>query len=138
METPHRPHRPHRNRIATPCPPEDPQTTAEDGAPGFLVGATVPQGALPERRKAGQIADVTKTVLAAAGLSAEEAPRVWCWRLPRHRLGAPADRAAGEAPQAGLRPGGRLSPAASPARRGTWCARRMCQLSANPLGAPSR
>ncbi|MFF7651442.1 4-oxalocrotonate tautomerase family protein [Streptomyces sp. NPDC007983] len=57
--------------------PEGGQTTAEDDAPRFLVDVTVPQGALSERRKAGLIEDVTKAVLKAAGLSPDEALRVW-------------------------------------------------------------
>ncbi|MDA1362483.1 tautomerase family protein [Glycomyces luteolus] len=57
--------------------PEGAQTTAEDDAPRFLVEATVPQGALSERRKAGLVEEATRTVLAAAGLPASEALRVW-------------------------------------------------------------
>ncbi|MFE4574746.1 tautomerase family protein [Streptomyces chartreusis] len=57
--------------------PTGAQTTAEDDAPRFLVEVTVPQGALSERRKAGLVEEVTRTVLAAAGLAAEEALRVW-------------------------------------------------------------
>ncbi|MET7730055.1 tautomerase family protein [Streptomyces sp. NPDC005402] len=57
--------------------PEGAQRTAEDNAPRFLVEVTVPQGALSERRKAGLVEEATKTVLAAAGLAADEAPRVW-------------------------------------------------------------
>ncbi|MER5327163.1 tautomerase family protein [Streptosporangium roseum] len=57
--------------------PEGAQVTAEDGRPRFLVEVTVPQGALPERRKSGLVADVTKVVLAAAGLGESEALRVW-------------------------------------------------------------
>ncbi|CAM5713626.1 tautomerase family protein [Streptomyces aurantiogriseus] len=57
--------------------PEGAQTTAEDDAPRFLVDVTVPQGALSERRKAGLVEDATKTVLAAAGLSRDDALRVW-------------------------------------------------------------
>jgi phenylpyruvate tautomerase PptA (4-oxalocrotonate tautomerase family) len=57
--------------------PEGAQTTAEDDAPRFLVEVTVPQGALSERRKAGLIEEATKTVLAAAGLGRDDAPRVW-------------------------------------------------------------
>jgi phenylpyruvate tautomerase PptA (4-oxalocrotonate tautomerase family) len=57
--------------------PEGAQTTAEDDAPRFLVEVTVPQGALSERRKAGLVEDATRTVLAAAGLTADEALRVW-------------------------------------------------------------
>ncbi|MFE2849321.1 4-oxalocrotonate tautomerase family protein [Streptomyces scopuliridis] len=57
--------------------PEGAQATAEDDAPRFLVDVTVPQGALSERRKAGLVEDATKTVLEAAGLSSDSAPRVW-------------------------------------------------------------
>ncbi|EST36388.1 tautomerase family protein [Streptomyces roseochromogenus] len=57
--------------------PEGTQTTAEDDVPRFLVEVTVPQGALSERRKAGLVEDVTKAVLAAAGLPADDALRVW-------------------------------------------------------------
>ncbi|WP_333736993.1 tautomerase family protein [Streptomyces sp. IBSBF 2806] len=57
--------------------PEGAQTTAEDEAPRFLVEVTVPQGALSERHKAGLVEDVTKTVLSAAGLAQDDAPRVW-------------------------------------------------------------
>ncbi|MFF7312653.1 tautomerase family protein [Streptomyces sp. NPDC008137] len=57
--------------------PEGAQTTAEDDAPRFLVEATVPQGALSERRRAGLVEEATRTVLAAAGLTPDDAPRVW-------------------------------------------------------------
>ncbi|WP_055716751.1 tautomerase family protein [Streptomyces torulosus] len=57
--------------------PDGAQTTAEDDAPRLLVEVTVPQGALSERRKAGLVQDATKTVLAAAGLAPDDAPRVW-------------------------------------------------------------
>ncbi|MFD6995912.1 tautomerase family protein [Streptomyces mirabilis] len=57
--------------------PEGAQTTAEDDAPRFLVDVTVPQGALSERRKAGLTEEATTTVLDAAGLSQDAAPRVW-------------------------------------------------------------
>ncbi|MER7480168.1 tautomerase family protein [Streptomyces sp. NPDC126510] len=57
--------------------PEGAQTTAEDDALRFLVEVTVPQGALSERRTAGLVEEVTKTVLAAAGLAPDDAPRVW-------------------------------------------------------------
>ncbi|MEU8752237.1 tautomerase family protein [Streptomyces chartreusis] len=57
--------------------PPGAQATAEDDAPRFLVEVTVPQGALSERRKAGLVEEATRTVLAAAGLTAEEALRVW-------------------------------------------------------------
>jgi phenylpyruvate tautomerase PptA (4-oxalocrotonate tautomerase family) len=53
------------------------QVTAEDDAPRFLVDVTVPHGALSERRKAGLVEDATKTVLSAAGLAPDDAPRVW-------------------------------------------------------------
>ncbi|MFI0776490.1 4-oxalocrotonate tautomerase family protein [Streptomyces sp. NPDC021212] len=57
--------------------PEGAQTTAEDDAPRLLVDVTVPQGALSERRKAGLVEDATKAVLKAAGLSQDDALRVW-------------------------------------------------------------
>ena len=57
--------------------PEGAQVTAEDEAPRFLVEVTVPQGALSERRKAGLVEEATRTVLGAAGLAQDEAPRVW-------------------------------------------------------------
>ncbi|MFI9833461.1 4-oxalocrotonate tautomerase family protein [Streptomyces sp. NPDC051913] len=57
--------------------PAGAQTTAEDDAPRFLVEVTVPQGALSERREAGLVEEATRTVLGAAGLSPNEAPRVW-------------------------------------------------------------
>jgi len=57
--------------------PKGAQTTAEDDAARFLIEVTVPQGALSERRKAGLVEEVTKTVLAAAGLTPEDALRVW-------------------------------------------------------------
>ncbi|PIM69396.1 4-oxalocrotonate tautomerase [Streptomyces sp. JV178] len=57
--------------------PAGAQTTAEDDVPRLLVEVTVPQGALSERRKAGLVQDATKTVLAAAGLTPDDAPRVW-------------------------------------------------------------
>ncbi|TXS50470.1 4-oxalocrotonate tautomerase [Streptomyces sp. uw30] len=57
--------------------PPGAQITAEDDRPRFLVEVTVPQGALSERRRAGLVEEVTKTVLSAAGLAAEEALRVW-------------------------------------------------------------
>ncbi|GAA3831106.1 4-oxalocrotonate tautomerase family protein [Streptomyces phyllanthi] len=57
--------------------PEGAQSTIEDDAPRFLVEVTVPQGALSERRKAGVVQDMTKAVLDAAGLSQDDALRVW-------------------------------------------------------------
>ncbi|MGW7484726.1 tautomerase family protein [Nonomuraea muscovyensis] len=57
--------------------PEGAQVTAEDGQPRFLAEVTVPAGALSERRKSGLVEDVTKVILAAAGLGQSEALRVW-------------------------------------------------------------
>ncbi|PPS68750.1 MULTISPECIES: tautomerase family protein [Streptomyces] len=57
--------------------PEGAQTTAEDDAPRFLVEVTVPEGALSERRKAGLVEEATRTVLTAAGLTPDDALRVW-------------------------------------------------------------
>lgn len=57
--------------------PEDAQVTAEDDTPRFLADITVPGGALSERRRVGLVEEVTKTVLAAAGLPPQEALRVW-------------------------------------------------------------
>ncbi|MFJ1975573.1 4-oxalocrotonate tautomerase family protein [Streptomyces sp. NPDC087903] len=57
--------------------PEGAQTTAEDDAPRFLVEVAVPQGALSERRRTGLVQDATKTVLSAAGLTPDDALRVW-------------------------------------------------------------
>ncbi|MFD6392756.1 tautomerase family protein [Nocardia sp. NPDC055029] len=51
--------------------------TAEDDLPRFRVDATVPEGALSERRKAGLVKQVTDDVLAAAGLTEADALRVW-------------------------------------------------------------
>ncbi|MCP2167224.1 tautomerase family protein [Goodfellowiella coeruleoviolacea] len=53
------------------------QVTAEDDAPRFRVDITVPAGALSERRKAGLVGEATSIVLAAAGLTEADAPRVW-------------------------------------------------------------
>ncbi|MFE5912277.1 4-oxalocrotonate tautomerase family protein [Streptomyces wedmorensis] len=57
--------------------PAGAQKTAEDDAPRFLVEVTVPQGALSERRKAGLVEEATASVLSAAGLSPDQALRVW-------------------------------------------------------------
>jgi phenylpyruvate tautomerase PptA (4-oxalocrotonate tautomerase family) len=57
--------------------PAGAQRTAEDEAPRFLVEVTVPAGALSERRKAGLVQDATKTVLSAAGLTQDDALRIW-------------------------------------------------------------
>lgn len=56
---------------------EGSQVTAEDDAARFLVEVTVPLGALSERRKAGLVEDATQVVLNAAGLSRDDALRVW-------------------------------------------------------------
>lgn len=57
--------------------PKGAQKTAEDDAPRFLIEVTVPQGALSQRRKAGLVEEATATVLSAAGLSPDQALRVW-------------------------------------------------------------
>lgn len=57
--------------------PAGAQRATEDDAPRFLVEVTVPAGALSGRRKAGLVEDATKTVLAAAGLTGDDALRVW-------------------------------------------------------------
>ncbi|MFJ2834637.1 tautomerase family protein [Nocardia sp. NPDC087230] len=51
--------------------------TAEDELPRFRVDATVPEGALSDRRKAGLVEQVTADVLAAAALTEADALRVW-------------------------------------------------------------
>jgi phenylpyruvate tautomerase PptA (4-oxalocrotonate tautomerase family) len=45
--------------------------------PTFRVQVTVPQGALSDRRKQELVAEATRTVLDAAGLSEGDGPRVW-------------------------------------------------------------
>jgi phenylpyruvate tautomerase PptA (4-oxalocrotonate tautomerase family) len=57
--------------------PAGAQITAGDDQPRFRVDVTVPAGALSDRRKSGLVEEVTQTVLAAAGLDAGEALRVW-------------------------------------------------------------
>ncbi|WP_062991694.1 tautomerase family protein [Nocardia anaemiae] len=52
-------------------------TSVEDELPRFRVDVTVPEGALSDRRKEGLIKQVTADVLAAAGLGADDALRVW-------------------------------------------------------------
>jgi phenylpyruvate tautomerase PptA (4-oxalocrotonate tautomerase family) len=44
--------------------------------PTFLLRATVPQGALSERRKAELVSEATRVLLAAAGLGEQDALRV--------------------------------------------------------------
>lgn len=57
--------------------PAGAQVTAGDDQPRFRVDVTVPAGALSDRRKSGLVEEVTQAVLAAAGLDAGEALRVW-------------------------------------------------------------
>ncbi|MCX4963608.1 4-oxalocrotonate tautomerase family protein [Streptomyces sp. NBC_00654] len=57
--------------------PEGVQGTAGDDAPRFLAEVTVPQGTPPVLDKSGLIEDVTRAVLKAAGLSRNDASRVW-------------------------------------------------------------
>jgi len=57
--------------------PAGAQVTAEDDQPRFRVDVTVPAGALSDRRKSGLVEEATQAVLAAAGLDAGEALRVW-------------------------------------------------------------
>src|SRR4051794_32312472 len=53
------------------------QTTAEDEEPRLRVDVTVPAGALNDKRKAAAVEEATALVLAAAGLGADQALRVW-------------------------------------------------------------
>ncbi|MEV6276678.1 tautomerase family protein [Nocardia sp. NPDC051832] len=48
-----------------------------DDLPRVRVDVTVPEGGLSERRKAGLVEEVTAQILAAAGLSENDALRVW-------------------------------------------------------------
>ena len=57
--------------------PEAIQTPDGVAEPHAIVEATVPQGALSERRKAGLVEDATKLVLDATGWGAEAGVRVW-------------------------------------------------------------
>jgi phenylpyruvate tautomerase PptA (4-oxalocrotonate tautomerase family) len=57
--------------------PAGAQITAADTDPRFRVDVTVLAGALDEKRRAGLVAEVTELVLAAAGLGADQALRVW-------------------------------------------------------------
>lgn len=45
--------------------------------PNFRVAVTVPAGALSERRKEELVAQATRVVLSAAGLSESDSLRVW-------------------------------------------------------------
>lgn len=57
--------------------PAGAQVTGADDTPRFRVDATVPQGAMSERRKAGLVKEATAVVLAAAGLTEDDTLRVW-------------------------------------------------------------
>jgi phenylpyruvate tautomerase PptA (4-oxalocrotonate tautomerase family) len=57
--------------------PAGAQVTAADTEPRFRIDVTVPQFALNDDRKAGLAKEVTTLVLAAAGLSPDQAQRVW-------------------------------------------------------------
>lgn len=57
--------------------PAGSQITAGDTAPRFRVDVTVPAGALSDKRRAGLVQEATEIVLAAAGLGADQALRVW-------------------------------------------------------------
>ncbi|GAB1641373.1 tautomerase family protein [Krasilnikovia sp. MM14-A1259] len=48
-----------------------------DGLPRWRIDVTVPEGALSPRRTEGLVDEVTRAVLEAAGLGAEDAHRVW-------------------------------------------------------------
>ena len=58
-------------------PAEAIQTPDGVAEPHAIVEATVPQGALSDRRKAGLVEDATKLVLAATGWGPEAGVRVW-------------------------------------------------------------
>lgn len=53
------------------------QITAADTDPRFRIDVTVPAGALNDERRAGLVKEATEQVLAAAGLGADQALRVW-------------------------------------------------------------
>lgn len=57
--------------------PAGAQVTAADTEPRFRVDVTVPTGALNDERRAGLVKEATEQVLAAAGLGADQALRVW-------------------------------------------------------------
>lgn len=57
--------------------PAGAQITAGDSEPRFRVDVTVPAGALDDDRRAGLVTEATEAVLAAAGLDAAHALRVW-------------------------------------------------------------
>ena len=58
-------------------PAEAIQTPDGVAEPHAIVEATVPQGALSDRRKAGLVEDATKLVLDATGWGSEAGVRVW-------------------------------------------------------------
>lgn len=58
-------------------PAEAIQTPDGVAEPHAIVEATVPQGALSDRRKAGLVEDATKLVLDATGWGPEAGVRVW-------------------------------------------------------------
>lgn len=57
--------------------PDGAQATAADTEPRFRVDVTVPEGTLDDERREGLVGDVTSLVLRAAGLTDDEAMRVW-------------------------------------------------------------
>jgi phenylpyruvate tautomerase PptA (4-oxalocrotonate tautomerase family) len=59
-------------------------------APTFRIEVTTPEGALSERRRAELVAEATRVVRERAGLSEEDAMRVWvlCHEVPEGRWGA--------------------------------------------------
>jgi phenylpyruvate tautomerase PptA (4-oxalocrotonate tautomerase family) len=59
----------------------------------FIVKATVPQGALSDRRKEGLVKDMTEAVLQAAGLGDDAGLRVWVLinEVPEGNWGAAAN-----------------------------------------------
>lgn len=57
--------------------PGDRFAALEDDLPRFRVDVTVPEGGFSQRRKEGLVMQVTQQVVAAAGLTAADAPRVW-------------------------------------------------------------
>nr|WP_064569842.1 tautomerase family protein [Gordonia sp. LAM0048] len=57
--------------------PRDTFGSLGDDQPRFRIDVTVPHGALSDRRKAGLVEQVTREVLAAAGLGDGDGLRVW-------------------------------------------------------------
>ena len=57
--------------------PAGAQVTVADDTPRFRVDVRVPAGALNDSAKAGLVGEATEIVLAAAGLSVEDAGLVW-------------------------------------------------------------